>query len=183
MAQAGHAGEAQVTVAPAQHPVPGAPGCSGARSIGNRVHSLPAHQRQGGRHSTAASCRGQTSHSTPTRPRACPGNALQAPAADAGDAGFAQLQTRTHADVSASAFRMLMRRPTALTTNSAALSLSIASAPNADSTFICLVVPAAHRGAAREQRCALLSAADGIPSCRRCGFFGWNCADRSSCSP
>ena len=47
MAQAGHTGEAQVTVAPVQHPVPGAPGCSGARAAGNRVHSLPAHQRQG----------------------------------------------------------------------------------------------------------------------------------------
>jgi integrase len=65
--------EAQVTVAPIQRPVPGGPGCSGARAAGNRVHSLAAHERQGnGRHSTAVSCRGQTSHSTPTQARACP---------------------------------------------------------------------------------------------------------------
>ena len=95
MAQAGHTGEAQVTVAPAQHPVPGAPGCSGARGHGNRVRSLPAHQRQGRSAFDPPAAAGR--RRTPPD-RVCPGNALQAPATDAGDAGFAQLQTRTHAE-------------------------------------------------------------------------------------
>jgi hypothetical protein len=71
---------------------------------------------RGGRHSTAVSCRGQTSHSNSTRPRACPGNALQAPAADADDAGFAQLQTRIHAENSVLRRRM---RPAACSPQSA----------------------------------------------------------------
>ena len=91
MAHAGHTGEAQVTVPPAQHPVPGAPGVAEPGRPGTASTRCQRPSARGGRHSTAASCRGQTSHSTPTRPRACPGNALQAPAADADDAGFAQL--------------------------------------------------------------------------------------------
>ena len=110
MAQAGHAGEAQVTVAPAQHPVPGAPGCSGARGHGNRVCSLPAHQRQG---RSALDGRQLPAGRRRTPPgRACPGNALQAPATDAGDAGFAQLGARTHADVRSTASVVILANPT-----------------------------------------------------------------------
>src|SRR5579859_2720591 len=69
---------------------PGRPGTASTRCQCTSTKS--------GRHWTAVSCRGQTSHSTSTRPRACPGNALQAPAADPSDTVSAQLQTRTHAD-------------------------------------------------------------------------------------
>jgi hypothetical protein len=97
MAQAGHTGEAQVTVPPIQHPVRGALGAAEPRGPGTAPIRCQRTSARRGRHPAAVSCRGQTSHPTPTRPQACPGNALQAPAADAGDAGFAQLQTRTHA--------------------------------------------------------------------------------------
>ena len=77
MAQAGHTGEAQVTVPPVQRPVPGAPGVAEPGRPGTASTRCQRTSARGGRHPTAVSCRGQTSHSTPTRPRACPENALQ----------------------------------------------------------------------------------------------------------
>ena len=64
MAQAGHTGEAQVTVTPVQHPVPGAPGVAEPGDREPRSTRCQRTSARGGRHSTAASCRGQTSHST-----------------------------------------------------------------------------------------------------------------------
>jgi hypothetical protein len=56
---------------------------------------------------SASNSAGQSSGCDSRHAQACPGNALQA--SGAGDVGFAQLQIRTHAEMSVLITRMLMR--------------------------------------------------------------------------